>query len=155
MLGKNIWQRPPSGISPTPARLVLPEGLRVVGGNWFSGSDIRELLVSQSVEEIRDRAFAQCRSLAAVAFAEGSRLRTIGAETFADTSITSFVAPRQLRTIKARAFCGCSRLRYAEFSQKLEIEPDNAPKLQYPTRPTMLRYSEPGKVSDQPSKTSA
>ena len=146
--GKNVWQRPPLGIaSPALTKLVLPDDLRVVRGDWFSGSDIRDLLVSQGVEEIQDRAFAQCRNLAAVAFAEGSRLRAIGAEAFADTSITSFVAPRQLRTIKVRAFCGCSSLRYAEFSQKLEIQPDNVQKLQYPARPARLRYSEPGKVS--------
>ena len=92
--GKNVWQRPPSGTAPpTPARLVLPEGLRAVGRDWFSGSDIRELLVSQSVEGIQDRAFAQCRSLATVAFADGSRLRTIGAEAFAETQISEFLAP--------------------------------------------------------------
>ena len=91
---KNVWQRHPSGtVPPTPARLVLPEGLRSVGRDWFSGSDIRELLVSQGVEEIQDRAFAQCRSLAAVAFADGSRLRTIGAEAFAETQISEFLAP--------------------------------------------------------------
>ena len=109
--GKNLWQRPSSGIVPTPARLVLPEGLRVVGRDWFSGSDIRELLVSQGVEEIQDRAFAQCRSLAAVAFAEGSRLRTIGAEAFAETQISELGAPESLESIGEGAFRDCEQLK--------------------------------------------
>ena len=108
---KNVWQRPPSGISPTPARLVLPEGLRMVGRDWFSGSDIRELLVSQGVEEIQDRAFAQCRSLATVTFADGSRLRTIGAEAFAETQISELVAPESLESIGEGAFLGCEQLK--------------------------------------------
>ena len=56
----------------TSDKLVLPEGLRVVRSDWFGGFEMRELFVSRSVEEIQDEAFAECRFLERITFAEDS-----------------------------------------------------------------------------------
>ena len=69
----------------TSGKLVLPDGLRMVKRNWFRGSDIQELFVPRSVEEIQDEAFAECKKLERVTFAENSRLKVIGNGTFKNT----------------------------------------------------------------------
>ena len=96
---------------------MLPEGLRVVKGDWFRGSGIRELFVSGSVEEIESNAFDYCQSLTKVTFAEGSRLKTIGQEAFAYTPISEFEVPQQLANIGAGAFAGTSLKKFVTSKQ--------------------------------------
>lgn len=78
----------------------------MVKGDWFQGSEIQELVVSKSVEEFQARAFAQCRSLTKVTFAEDSQLKTIGKDAFAYTSISEFAPPQLLASIGEGAFRG-------------------------------------------------
>lgn len=88
----------------TPAKLVLPDGLRLVRGDWFSQSSIVELFVSKSVEEIQDGAFAQCRNLVKVTFAEDSKLQKIGKNCFQETGIAKISIPDCVVSIEDNAF---------------------------------------------------
>lgn len=89
-----------------PDILVLPEGLRVVMSRWFYNSNVQDVTVSQSVEEIQDEAFAHSANLRKITFAENSKLRKIGMEAFAETQLSEFDAPQLLESIGFGAFRG-------------------------------------------------
>lgn len=92
-------------------KTILPEGLEIVGENWFAGSEVEEVTIPASAREIGRAAFRGCLKLYHVQFADGSVLEKIGAGAFYNTGLETFAAPNMLRTIAQGAFDSCKRLR--------------------------------------------
>lgn len=105
--------------------------VRDIGDYAFSGcSDLKEIIIPDSVQHIKDQAFAYCTALEAVTLP--ARLRTIGFNAFhgcgfteimipdtvteiggfafSATPLTSFTVPQNVETIGDRVFYECSDL---------------------------------------------
>ena len=66
-------------------RIVIPEGVKYIGGGaFFSHPEIRSLVIPDSVEYIGQEAFADCSSLSEISFGKG--INEIGPDAFADTA---------------------------------------------------------------------
>ena len=50
--------------------MVIPEGVEVIGDDWFSNTSVKKLTISSSVRELGARAFYECYELRTVIFAE-------------------------------------------------------------------------------------
>lgn len=85
--------------------LVLPEGLKYVGG--FSGSNISNVSFPSTLEEIGGGAFRNCKLLTCnLIFPES--LQTIGDFAFTESGITgTLTLPSNIKTIGRDAFASC------------------------------------------------
>ena len=110
------------GLGQDPKVLRLPDGLEVVEADRFSSSDIRKLVISNTVRRLGDRAFRGCYRLREVLFEPGSRLETIGSYCFGSCSIEQMVIPRSVRDIGELAFSGCKYLRSLVFEDGCQLE---------------------------------
>ena len=78
----------------------LPEGLEAVGEFWFVDSNVEKAIISASVREIQKGAFACCKRLREVDFAEGSVLERIDELCFYNTGLESITIPSLVREIQ-------------------------------------------------------
>ncbi|MDE7379941.1 MAG: leucine-rich repeat protein, partial [Clostridia bacterium] len=96
--------------------ITLPEGITEIPAYAFYGTSITQITIPASVTKIGASAFANCSSLAAVTFAEGSALTEIGASAFTRTAIAQISIPDGVATIGSSAFARCAQLTAAEIS---------------------------------------
>lgn len=66
-------------------QVVIPNGTRVIGSCWFFGSGIESVEIPESVQEIGDCAFCDCRNLKAVALTKDSQLERVGKMCFCNS----------------------------------------------------------------------
>ena len=105
-----------------PKVLRLPDGLEIVGNQWFAGSDIERLVVSSGVRELGARAFAKCRRLREVVFESGSRLERIGDHCFHYSGLRSVAIPRSVRVIDRGAFSDCTELSSLSIDDESQLQ---------------------------------
>ena len=67
---------------PCPLRLVVPEGVTVIGEAAFQGAWIEELVLPKSLKIICNRAFAECSDLTEIEVAAGCELSQVGSGAF-------------------------------------------------------------------------
>lgn len=91
--------------------LVLPESIKRIGNNAFSGCiDLKEIVIPANLEYIGDGAFSNCNKLVNVEFSDidNSKLIEIGKSSFANCGmLRNIILPDSLETINDRAFYGC------------------------------------------------
>lgn len=108
----------------------LNEGLEVLGeeygqtekergGTTFSKSGIESAKTPSSLKEIKACAFAGCKSLTKVEFAEG--LERIGFTAFGLSGVEDIVLPASTRIVGAQAFAACKQLRTVRLNEGLEV----------------------------------
>lgn len=118
----------------------IPDGVEAVGRGAFRGCvRLKTLLMPDSLREIRDYGFLNCRNLRQIRFGKGlerigdgafgfcvelqsanppDSLREIGAEAFAHCeSLRSFRVPPGVQEIRPRTFLGCASLRTVELHE--------------------------------------
>lgn len=88
---------------------------------------LQSVTIGANVETIDEYAFSdseghggECKKLATVTFAPGSRLKTIGDDAFAGTAITTIDLPETLETIGDKAFISTTQLTEIEIPAKVE-----------------------------------
>lgn len=88
-------------------KLEIPEGVKVIGKNLAIGNEgLVELVLSDSVTEIRFKAFAECGHLKNITFSE--RLENIGDYAFEGCKkIKTVKLPKALKSIGDHAFYEC------------------------------------------------
>ena len=110
------------GLDQDPKVLRFPDGLEVVRNELFNFSDIRKLIIPNTVKKLGDRAFDGCKQLREVVFEPSSRLETIGSYCFAHCGIEQVTVPKSVRDIGDDAFNGCRRLRSLVFEDGSLLE---------------------------------
>lgn len=96
----------------------LPSTLTLIDYDSFNGTDLREIDIPGSVENINYRAFCDNKNLKKVTFREG--LINIGASTFSGCeSIDSIVCPSTLRMIDDSGFQNCKSLKKVQLNEGL------------------------------------
>ena len=91
--------------------LHLPDGLEVVGAEWFNSAKIEKLIVPSCMKVLGDRAFSECRCLREVIFEPGSKLERIEACCFDRCNLTKIVLPESVQYIGEFCFSDCLNLR--------------------------------------------
>lgn len=96
----------------------FPSTLTLIDYDSFNGTDLREIDIPASVENINYRAFCGNKNLKKVTFREG--LINIGASTFSGCeSIDSIVCPSTLRMIDNSGFQDCKSLKKVQLNEGL------------------------------------
>lgn len=98
--------------------LILPEGLKTIGNNAFSGySNLKdELNIPSTVTSIGDYAFYKCEGFTSLNFNENSQLETIGNAAFTNNAYSGMnlsgdlTIPNGVTSIGDSAFFGCTKL---------------------------------------------
>ena len=86
---------------------------------YLNGEEITNLVIPQSVTDIKLHAFEYCTNLKSVTFHDG--VKSIGYETFRGcTSLTSVDIPNSVTTIDNAAFLVCSQLKTVKIGSGLE-----------------------------------
>ena len=97
--------------------LHLPRGFGTVGDRWFEESNIKQVIIPNSVKGLGDWAFANCEQLREVVFERDSRLESIGDSCFINCRLASVVIPKSVRDIRGGAFYGCKSLSELSFEE--------------------------------------
>lgn len=85
--------------------VVIPDGVKEIGSSAFGNTNIKSVVISNSVEEIRDYAFSNCYSLESVKFGKG--INRIKSFTFNGCkNLKSISIPRNVEVIECNAFSG-------------------------------------------------
>jgi hypothetical protein len=88
-------------------RIVVPNGVQIVGARAFENCGAKEILLPNSIEEIQDAAFAGCPSLAYLRLP--NLVDAVPAFAFSDCpDFGVLLAPSQLRELGKNAFFGTS-----------------------------------------------
>ena len=112
---------------------VVPAGICIIGEDAFSGSDVRSVLLPNTVTRIEARAFEgsqlshcnfpsslrtigedafrECTELCSVHFADG--LEDIGSFAFSESGIKTAILPPSMRRLRTGVFSYCPNLRTA------------------------------------------
>ena len=102
--------------------LRLPNGLEIVGDNWFAGSGIEKVFIPNTVRKLGSSAFVCCEELREVVFEPGSQLETIGDSCFGYCMFEKIVIPKSVRDIGDEAFSGCEYLRSLVFEDGSQLK---------------------------------
>ena len=83
----------------------LPEGITVIGQDCFNGAPITTFVLPDSVKEIKNSAFANCKKLTTFTINPTSTLTKLGSQVFKDgIALTSFYFPNSLTSIGSGLF---------------------------------------------------
>ena len=89
--------------------IVIPEGVKSIGANAFSGTSLAAVVIPDSMMSIGERVFEDCCDLASVVIPDS--VQSIGKYAFHRcTSLESVRIPDSVKIIGASAFSDCSSL---------------------------------------------
>lgn len=100
---------------------VLPEGIVSVQKYAFFGSDIEEIRIPASVEQIGIQAFGGCKNLRRVTFGKDAAITALESNTFSGcAALESIAIPARVTEIRSHAFRDCAALSSVSFGTALE-----------------------------------
>lgn len=105
------------------ARVVVPDGIRVIGERAFAGNEaVDRVVLPASVVAIEERAFEDCLVLQTIDFPEG--LSMLGKSAFENcVKLIRAILPESLIRLEVSAFNRCKALREVRFGRDMrEIE---------------------------------
>lgn len=88
--------------------LVIPEGVTKINGSFRNCSNIKTVVLPQTLISIGEDAFSDCTELSQIELPES--LRSIGEDAFTKTAITEITLPDSIETIGSYAFSYCEKL---------------------------------------------
>ena len=94
------------------SKLIIGE-VESIGDYAFAETNLKEVIIPETVQSIGYRAFYNNPNLTSVTFEDDSELEEIGEEAFRDTGIYSINVPKTVQSIGYRAFYGITDLQYA------------------------------------------
>lgn len=109
----------------TDAAIYVPDGISTIAEDAFSGSSVKEVILPDSVIDIEDRAFKECRRLQRIKLSNG--LKKLGREAFwFCESLSSVEIPESLEYFGGFSFpfAGCESLREVTMSTRLMQKSD-------------------------------
>lgn len=103
--------------------VVIPDGVRVIDDGVFKKTDIRSVVMPDTVVHINDEAFLGCNRLEKVVFSDN--LEGVWAYAFSNCiSLKEVILPASLNYIDAYAFSFCRGLERVEIPSALSISMD-------------------------------
>ena len=87
---------------------------------FLNSEEIKDLIIPEGIEEIKDEAFAFCESFESLKIA--STVKIVGKNAFADcTNLKIISIPNTVTTIRHQAFCGCSSLESIVLPESIDV----------------------------------
>ena len=104
--------------------IELEEGLTVIGGTAFIGTQIKEVVVPGSIKTIPSGAFADCASLESITLNEG--LEAVENFAFGSPSkLTEIIVPSTVTSFSELAFVECYNIQKLKFKGNAPADFDN------------------------------
>lgn len=109
---------------PALERVTIPAGaLEVPDSMFFGCRQLKTLELPNSIEEIGDYAFADCRALELPGGLKNPRLKRIGTAAFENcASLERLQLPASLVTLEGAAFSGCGNLQKVSFAPNAKLQ---------------------------------
>lgn len=96
-------------------KVVLPNNLEEIGNSAFQNTDVKDLVLPETVKKINNSAFYSCKSLEHVVIPEG--LTNMGSEAFRECKLREIILPSTMAEVPSYAFYGNSELRKVKFAE--------------------------------------
>jgi hypothetical protein len=93
-----------------------------IGTGAFSGSGLKSIFISASVEVISDECFSNCNSLESVTFKTESKLQQIGTRAFSENGLKSIFIPASVEVISDGSFSYCKSLKSITFETGSKLQ---------------------------------
>ena len=91
--------------------LIIPEGVTTIPLYAFHAIDLKSVIIPSTVTSIGESAFADCKQLSSVSFAENSQLSTISTRAFYYCkALSSITIPSTVVSIGSNVFSSCDAL---------------------------------------------
>ena len=91
--------------------------LKLIGDETFEGSDLVKIHTPESVEELGDRCFYECKSLSRVTFGQSSSLKLIRREAFGESDVIEIHIHDGFAKLGDRCFYECKSLSRVTFGR--------------------------------------
>ena len=102
-----------------PENLVIPQGVRLIAGGVFSGTDVKTVTLPSSLTSIGEGAFSGCWRLTEIVLPEG--LTVLDSRAFANcTRLERITCGNQLDVIPVECFWNCENLEDIKLPDKLK-----------------------------------
>ena len=99
-------------------KVELAEGTKVIYPQMFANTDIRSIVLPDSVERIGSNAFADCDKLEEIEWSEGLKEIDLAAFNYC-SSLKEVILPETVEKIETAAFEECTSLKNICFSEKI------------------------------------
>lgn len=128
-----------------PINIILPQNLTKIGTGCFSGTQIRQITIPDTVTEIENRAFYLSSQLASITLPLGlqkisdemlescssltsitipAAVTEIGANAFSNSGLTSITIPSTVTALGSGAFSACASLTHMDIQANVAEIPD-------------------------------
>lgn len=97
--GRYLWKK--GGF--TESRVVIPDGVKVIGIGLFKNSDVSEVILPEGLEVIGKEAFWYCDNLVSLKIPDSVRI--IGERAFEYSHLTEYNMPENIEYVGMGAFC--------------------------------------------------
>lgn len=105
--------------------IIIPDGTTAICENAFCGLPLTGVVISDSVTEIGENVFKNCKKLKSVSL--GKNLETIRKGAFSGCiKLESVIIPDSVKTIENSAFNSCEEMKSVTFGRNVEYIGDNA-----------------------------
>lgn len=127
--------------------VILNAGLEKIGPTAFMDTGLTRVSVPESVAQIGDMAFQQCRALKSVVFQDRGKLRYIGQYCFYRTGLEQVRVPGGVEQIKKDVFAECEALRHISLGEgvraldKEALTGTRPESMELPSTLEQIRYS--------------
>ena len=105
-------------------RVVFEQGSKLerIDDEAFADMNVEEVNIPNSVRELGDRCFEDCKRLMRITFGTGSRLERIRDKVLSGTNVEEVSIPDSVEVLGDRCFYGCKSLRRIRFGTDSRLE---------------------------------
>ena len=98
--------------------IVIPETVCRIGGNSFCNTNIKDLVLPDSITEIGDGAFSYCTLLSSIKLP--NNLQRIGKDAFKGANLKDIIIPESVEYISNATFKDCTSLSSVKLPQRIK-----------------------------------
>lgn len=103
--------------------VIITDGIERIGNRAFAGcADLHQVILPGTIKELGDQSFAQCEKLTSLMLPES--LERIGSEAFKGTGLKTIVIPKNVYWLGDGVFAECEKLDGVTIPENIKIIPD-------------------------------
>ena len=103
--------------------VIITDGIERIGNRAFAGcADLHQVILPGTIKELGDQSFAQCEKLTSLMLPES--LERIGSEAFKGTGLKTIAIPKNVYWLGDGVFSECEKLDGVTIPENIKIIPD-------------------------------